>query len=111
MRSNQSLATDIKPKVREEVKQRDFNTCVYCGRKDWLQLCHVYVNRSHGGLGVRENLVTLCVECHHNLDFGKLEKSQPIRLRVESYLKRHYGEPDMSKLKYMKGFYAEIDAR
>jgi 5-methylcytosine-specific restriction endonuclease McrA len=96
-------ATDITPKVRAVVKRRDNNTCVNCGRKDWVQLCHVFYNRSHAGLGVKENLVCLCVECHNKLDAGRIEVSEPIRKVVESYLMSHYPNINVNDLKYKKG--------
>ena len=96
-------ATDIKPKVREIVKRRDDFRCVYCGTTYMLQLAHVFVNRSHGGLGVEQNLVTLCLPDHMSLDNGKLEKAQPIKEVCESYLLKCYPDFDFTKLKYKKG--------
>ena len=29
--------------------------------------CH-YIPRSHGGLGIEQNIVTACIECHHMMD-------------------------------------------
>lgn len=102
MRSNQTKATDISAKVRAKVYRRDDHRCVYCHTTYALQLAHVFVNRSHGGLGVEENLVTLCIEHHMSLDNGKLEKSQPIREVVESYLRYTYPNINIDNLKYKK---------
>ena len=96
-------ATDIAAPVREKVKRRDNHRCVYCNTPYSLQLAHVFVNRSHGGLGVEENLVTLCIEHHMTLDNGRKEKSEPIRNVVEEYLKMHYPQVDLKNLKYRKG--------
>ena len=100
--SSRSKACDISPKVRNEVMIRDGKRCVYCGGNYMLSLAHVFVNRSHGGLGVKENLVVLCMPCHMSLDNGKKDKSAPIRYSVEFYLKHLYGDIDVDKLKYRK---------
>lgn len=102
--SLRSKACDIKPKVREEVYARDKFKCVYCGTIYRLQIAHIFINRSHGGLGVKENLATLCIVCHSTLDNSKKEKAQPIRDYVEAYLKSKH-EIDLDKLKYRKGQY------
>ena len=100
--NQRTKATDITPKVRSTVLRRDNHRCVYCNSPYALQLAHVFVNRSHGGLGVEQNLVALCIEHHMSLDNGKLEKAKPIRDVVEGYLKHHYGEIDLDTLKYRK---------
>lgn len=100
--SIRSKATDITPRVRAEVMRRDNHRCVYCNSPYALQIAHVFVNRSHGGLGVKENLVTLCIEHHMSLDNGRLEKSKPIRDVIEFYLRHNYGEIDIDSLKYKK---------
>ena len=96
-------ATDITPKVRAIAMRRDNHRCIYCGTTYMLQLAHVFVNRSHSGLGVEQNLVTLCIEHHMSLDNGKIEKSKPIRDVAEFYLRHHYGEIDIESLKFRKG--------
>ena len=93
--------TDVSSKVRHSVKERDKQRCVYCGTRYSLQLAHVFVNRSHGGLGVEENLITLCIACHMSLDNGREEKAKPIRDYCEAYLKDRY-EIDIEKLKYKR---------
>jgi len=99
--SKQSNATDIRPKVREAVKARDNNRCIVCGFPYAVQVAHIFINRSHGGLGVEENLALLCLECHMKLDNGKKRDSEPIRAAAEEYMKRKY-KIDLSKLKYRK---------
>jgi predicted restriction endonuclease len=101
--SNQSKACDITPKVRATVLRRDSHRCIYCHTPYALQLAHVFYNRSHGGLGVVENLVTLCIEHHCAMDNGKIEKSKPVRDVCESYLRGRYYGFDFDSLKYKKG--------
>ena len=97
-----SKATDITPRVRATVLRRDDRRCINCHTPYALQLAHVFYNRSHGGLGVERNLVTLCIECHMTMDHSKPEKAQPIRAVAESYLKYHYNDLDIASLKYCK---------
>lgn len=94
-------ATDITPKVRAEVLRRDNHRCIYCGTPYSLQLAHIFVNRSHGGLGVKENLATLCIACHMTLDNGREVKAKPIRDSVQFYL-NHLYDIDIEALKYKK---------
>lgn len=97
-----SKATDIKPDTRKIVLERDHYQCVVCGSYNTLTLAHIYINRSHGGLGIPTNLATLCMECHHHLDNGKKHKQDVIRKEVETYMELHYGKPDLQLLKYKK---------
>jgi len=98
---SQRQFTEIKPKVRQEVLERDKH-CVVCGRHDTLTVAHVYINRSHGGLGIPENLCVLCTECHHKYDNGKKTEQELQRAIVQSYMYGVYGFPDLNKLKYNK---------
>lgn len=43
----------------------------------------------NGGLGVEENIVTLCRECHYKEDFG--QDTKLYEQRIEDYLKSKYG--------------------
>ena len=94
-------ATDITPKVREIVKARDKQKCVYCGTSYAIQLAHIFVNRSHGGLGIEQNLVCLCIEHHMAMDNSREEKAKPIREHCERYLKERY-EIDVESMRYKK---------
>ena len=43
----------------------------------------------NGGLGIKENIVTLCPQCHYEEDFGKDTKLY--EEYIKSYLKGIYG--------------------
>lgn len=101
MKSKRSKATDINSKVRKEVMERDKH-CVSCGSRYNLTVAHVFINRSHGGLGVKENLCILCMDCHMKLDHGKLVDSQPIKEITENYLRGLYPEYCVTNLKFRK---------
>jgi len=103
MRSKRTTATDITPKVREAVKRRDNGRCIICGFPYATQAAHIFINRSHGGLGVEENLALLCLECHMKLDNGRKKESRIIREYAEEYLKEKYPGLKIDKLKFKKG--------
>ena len=86
--SKRSKATDIPKKVREEVYARD-KGCIITGSRYNLTLAH-YIPRSKGGLGIKENLVTLSLLMHHEMDNGK--NSLEIKEKVRVYLNRLYPE-------------------
>lgn len=100
--SKRRKATDISQRVRKEINERDRLTCVSCGRNYNLQIAHIYLPRSRGGLGVKENLATLCIECHLKYDNGRFEDQQQIKTRVHAYMESIYGQPNLEQLKYKK---------
>ena len=64
-----------------------------------------YISRAHGGLGIEENIVTLCLDCHNNYDNGRSkEESNCIREKIEDYLKRHYNNWNKESLIYKKRY-------
>ena len=88
--SKRSKATDIPAKVKKIVYERDNGLCVICG-KSGVPNSH-YIKRSKGGLGIPENIVTMCIECHNEYDNGlNKERVKLIQAKVKSYLKRQYG--------------------
>lgn len=101
-RSKRTKAVDISQKVREEVYARDQLKCISCRRPYNLQVAHIYLSRAKGGLGVKENLAILCIQCHLNYDSGKRKAQEKVKGRVHRYMERIYGEPDLDKLKYKK---------
>ena len=66
----ETKATKIPEKVKKAVWERDGGRCIVCLRpgNPW---CH-FIPRSQGGLGIEENIVTLCDKCHN--DFDQTEK-------------------------------------
>lgn len=99
--SKRSKATDITPKVRKEVMERD-KCCVNCGSHSTLTIAHVYVSRAHGGKGIINNLAVLCTRCHGHLDNGKAHQSMIVKFNVEHYMERIYGKPNLDEIKYRK---------
>ncbi|WP_312093410.1 HNH endonuclease [Aminipila sp.] len=98
-RHRQTNACDISPRVRAKVKERDGGNCVICGNNRGIPNCH-YIARSHGGLGIEQNIVSACVECHHNYDNG--DKREEYGARIRTYLMEHYLDWHEEDLIYKK---------
>lgn len=100
--SKRSKACDIKQSIKEIVWIRDNQKCIFCGK--WVPVscsnAH-FIKRSQGGLGIPQNIVTLCPGCHYQEDFGRDTKLY--EEHMENYLKSIYGENwDKEKLIYKK---------
>lgn len=97
--SNIKKFTSIKKDVWQEVIERDSSQCIFCGCRSNLQIAH-YISRARLGLGIPENLVTLCINCHYQYDNGKLHKSS--KEKIENYLRSKYPNWDKKELTYKK---------
>ncbi len=95
----QTKATRIPETVKKAVWERDGGYCVLCGRpgNPW---CH-YISRAHGGLGISENIVTLCAPCHSRLD--QSDERAALKEALANYLRSKYPDWDEEKLVYRKG--------
>ena len=63
--------------------------------------CTFYKEIATDGLGIAENIVTLCPKCHYEEDFG--QDTKLYENYIENYLKGIYGVNwDKSKLIYKK---------
>lgn len=101
--------------TRKYIKKRDKDRCVICGNKGALQIMHIFLNRSHGGKGSKENGCLGCVKCHRILDnpIGDEENklSQEYLQRCKEYLieKEHiiYNKEFIESLKFDKKKYRE----
>lgn len=95
---HRTRATEIPRQVRMTVGVRDNGLCVVCGKMG-IPNAH-FIARSQGGLGIEENIVTLCLSCHHEFDNGKNGKWYENIIR--KYLQEKYPEWDEKKLIYKK---------
>ena len=66
MKGRRTKALEIPRKVKIAVFERDNERCILCG-SNGLPEAH-YIPRSKGGLGIEQNIVTLCRECHRRYD-------------------------------------------
>lgn len=74
--TDRAKACEIPQSVKQVVAQRDsvdgWPCCILCGKPapdgstEWSN-AH-YVPRSQGGLGIEQNVLTLCPECHRRFD-------------------------------------------
>lgn len=98
MKSRRAKACDFSAAVKQAIYARDKGLCVLCG-KPGLPNAH-FIPRSHNGLGIEENGITLCPACHHRYDNTADRKA--LRLRLESYLKSKYEDWNEENLYYRK---------
>jgi len=92
----------IPKSVKLTVWERDNEHCVFCGR--WVDeycACAHFIARSQGGLGIEENILTLCAWCHQRYDNSPYR--QEMRTLFAEHLKKHYPDWDEQKLIYKKG--------
>ncbi len=92
-------ALAIKPETKRKVEERDGHCCIFCGRPGRGE-AHV-VSRAHGGLGVEQNLVTVCRSCHFSMD-DTVSRSFFVD-RAKSYLRYLYPEWSEDAVTYKKG--------
>lgn len=92
MKAKSTKACEIPSAVKRRVYERDKERCVGCGR--WCPprcACAHYISRAHLGLGIEENIVTLCDECHRAFDQEAGERSRAIGEAVYAHLRSLYG--------------------
>lgn len=92
-------ALSISKAVKDAVWRRDHHQCVICGSPYAHPNAH-YISRAQGGLGIEENIVTLCANCHRRYD--QTEMRTPLRRFLGAYLASKYPDWDESNLYYRK---------
>lgn len=85
-KSARSKACDITREVKIKVQERDSGRCIFCGQPG-IPNAH-FIPRSQGGLGIEQNVLTLCVSCHHEMDNGK--NSNTYKCAARRYLEALY---------------------
>ena len=98
-KSKKSKACDIPLKVKNIVWSRDNKRCICCGNSNASPVCH-FIPRSKLGLGIEENIVTLCSVCHRNFD--QTANRPEYREYIKCYLKSKYLNWNEEKLVYRK---------
>ena len=96
-------AVGISPEVKKRVAERDswdgWNCCILCGSPEGQPNSHV-VPRSDNGMGIEENVVTLCWNCHQRYD--NTEERNALKSEIIAYLKGFYPDWDEEKVRYKK---------
>jgi len=89
MRNIRTKSLDVSPKVRKAVYKRDsiddYPNCVTCGNPGYHDMSHI-VKRSKSGLGIPENLINQCRECHEKMESG----DEGLMQRAQEHLKHYY---------------------
>lgn len=100
MKTKRSKACDITQATKKKVWERDGERCIVCGSRYAMPNAH-FIPRSRGGLGIEQNIVTLCQNCHYNYDHTT--QREQFGEYIKNYLKGKYGaEWDEEKLTYKK---------
>jgi len=97
--SERTKACMISKKTKSIVYDRDKHCCIFCGSPYAMPEAH-FIPRSLGGLGVPENILTVCRPCHDKFDRGTREERDEMREYARDYLKAHYPDWDEDSLYY-----------
>lgn len=99
----------ISPKVKGAVAKRDsigdWPCCINCGqpapteKPTAFSNAH-FISRAQGGLGIEENILTLCPRCHRRYD--QTTERETLRGFFRGYLKSKYHNWDEEKLYYRR---------
>ncbi|WP_312611434.1 hypothetical protein [Oscillibacter sp.] len=97
--NRRTKALDIPLRVKKIVYARDGGLCILCGAPG-APNAH-YISRGQSGLGIEQNVVTLCQTCHTAYDqSSQRETLKPI---IADYLRSKYPGWDDMRLTYKKG--------
>ena len=88
----------IAPQVKRAVRERDKGLCIFCGRPG-DPVAHV-ISRAHGGLGVEQNIITACFECHRRMD--QTTNRKWMVQKAKEYLKGFYPDWTEDKVTFDK---------
>lgn len=105
--SRRAKALAISEATKDMVWCRDAGRCVWCrltGRYTGYPAypeAH-FISRAKGGLGIPENVLTLCRPHHDLYDHGTREQREKMRNAFAEYLKHYHPEWDEEKLIYHK---------
>lgn len=106
--------TDVSKETKKYIKKRDSNKCFICNKKGAITMAHIFVSRAKGGKGSKENIVSLCTNCHYYIldnPIGKTKNkiSEEYLQRCKDYLieKEHiiYNDEFIKSLKFDKQKY------
>ena len=96
-------AVQIPPQVKKKVSERDsfdgHPCCILCGSPLGIPEAHI-IPRSQNGLGIEENIVTLCRRCHR--DYDQSDRRDEIRAELIHYIKSKYPDWSIEKVTYRK---------
>lgn len=100
MKTRRAKACDISKATKKAVWERDGGRCIICYNRQAMPNSH-FIRRSQGGLGIEENIVTMCMRCHSMYD--QYIDRENMENFVRNYLMSKYPDWDENKLIYRKG--------
>jgi 5-methylcytosine-specific restriction endonuclease McrA len=98
VQSKRTQSLNINRATRQAVFERDNGCCVLCGRPGNPE-AH-YISRAHGGLGIEQNIVTLCRSCHRRYD--QTTERAALGAIIADYLRTQYHDWTPTELIYRK---------
>lgn len=101
MKSERTKALMISKEVKRIVWERDNHKCIFCGKYCDIGLANShFIKRAQGGLGIEQNIMTNCLECHFMFDDTPMRKY--MIQRAEDYFKEKYPDWNKDDLVYHK---------
>ena len=89
---------DISKRTKDIVFERDGGKCIICG-KPGMPNSH-YIRRSQGGLGIEENVATMCPTCHYIYDHGHGTDREFVTELFADHMRKMYPDWDDMSLVY-----------
>ena len=97
--SRRAKALDIDKKTKERVWERDGHRCILCHNSVAMPNAHI-IPRSALGMGIEQNVVTLCFDCHRRYDQTPLRGA--MMQDIIDYIKQFYPDWDTEQVRYKK---------
>lgn len=98
-KSKRAKACDIPQEVKDKVFKRDNEQCVFCFNGNAEANAH-FISRAQNGLGIEQNILTLCAACHDRYD--KTTDRKQMREFFKKYLQSKYAEWNEDDLVFKK---------
>ena len=100
-----SIPKEVKEAVAERDSFGDWPCCINCGQpappENRMAFSNAhFISRAQGGLGIEENILTLCPGCHRQYD--QTTDREALREFFREYLKSKYPNWDEEKLYYRR---------
>ena len=101
LHNKRTKAVAISKKVKLIVWERDNHKCIFCHCEvPWNLANSHFIKRSHGGLGIPENIFCACLKCHNKFD-DSLNRRWMLPI-AEKHLKSKYDHWNKDDLIYKK---------
>lgn len=102
IKARRTRALEISARVKQRVWERDKERCVFCHSPYAAPEAH-YIRRSQGGLGIEQNILTVCRRCHRRFDEGTRDERESMKRIAQAYLQKKYSGWNEIGLVYRKG--------